>query len=100
MTDVRKFVFGFRLDDDYRRITAAGHTTFRSKIDLKRTLIHVICRILMCGSADITTERYQSFEDNSHNYFHFSVQKYVYINGQLIALFIIFFNISHIVIHI
>jgi len=25
------------------------------------------------------------------NYFHFSVQKYVYINGQLIALFIIFF---------
>jgi len=34
------------------------------------------------------------------DYFHFSVQKYVYINGQLIALFIIFFNISHIVIHI
>jgi len=34
------------------------------------------------------------------NYFHFSVQKYVYINGQLIALFIIFFNISHIVFHI
>ena len=33
-------------------------------------------------------------------YFHFSVQKYVYIKGQLIALFIIFFNISHIVIHI
>ena len=33
-------------------------------------------------------------------YFHFSVQKYVYINGQLIALFIIFFNISHIVFHI
>ena len=25
------------------------------------------------------------------DYFHFSVQKYVYINGQLIALFIIFF---------
>ena len=25
------------------------------------------------------------------SYFHFSVQKYVYINGQLIALFIIFF---------
>jgi len=33
-------------------------------------------------------------------YFHFSVQKYVYINGQLIALFIIFFNISHIIFHI
>jgi len=31
---------------------------------------------------------------------YFSVQKYVYINGQLIALFIIFFNISHIVFHI
>jgi len=25
------------------------------------------------------------------DYFHFSVQKYVYINGQLIAFFIIFF---------
>jgi len=35
-----------------------------------------------------------------YDYFHFSMQKYVYINGQLIALFIIFFNISHIVFHI
>jgi len=45
---------------------------------------------MRCGTA---SEKFGLPADNIHLI-------HIYINGQLIALFIIFFNISHIVIHI
>ena len=41
----------------------------------------------------VSREWRNEFKFTFLNYFHFSVQKYVYINGQLIELFIILYHI-------
>jgi hypothetical protein len=56
--------FGFQLYDNYRRLTGVGHTNFRSKIDRK---MYIYTRD-MCGATNVTTARYQSFEDTSHKF--------------------------------
>ena len=86
---------GSKPDQKYARRSDKQNYIGKNKLKFRTSSkrISLVCNILVhCEGVD--------FKGTGINYFHFSVQKYVYINGQLIALFIIFFNISHIVFHI